>query len=301
MRRVRIVITGVNGQVGDALLRSLAPLGELIPSTRDTVDLSVPGGIGASIRQLRPAIVVNAAAYTAVDRAESEPEQCYRVNTEAVREVAEAARRIGALVVHYSTDYVFDGSSDSPYCEDDPANPLNVYGASKWAGEEALRQVGGPHVVLRTSWVYGCRGNNFLRTVLRLARERTELRIVNDQVGAPTSSLAVADATRSVIAELAQRGELATHRGTYHLSAAGQTTWSEFARAILARDPRRAEHRCTDVTPISTAEYPTPARRPRYSVLDNGRMRRSFGVALPNWLDGLDAVFATAPDTAASA
>ncbi|HVX40776.1 MAG TPA: dTDP-4-dehydrorhamnose reductase [Gemmatimonadaceae bacterium] len=273
---------GATGQIGGQLMRELASLGEMDAIPRAVADLAVPGAAAAAINERRPTVVVNAAAYTAVDRAEAESEDCRRINADAPGELAQAARDIGALFVHYSTDYVFDGEQRTPYREDDPARPINVYGASKWAGEESVRAAGGRYLILRTSWVFGATGNNFLRTMLRLARERDELRVVDDQVGAPTSSRAIAAATGAVLAR-ALDDESDRLRGTYHMTAAGSTTWYAFARAILRGDPNAREQRCRRVVPIATEEYPTAARRPKYSVLDNAKLRDTFGVVLPAW------------------
>lgn len=289
--RPRILLTGGTGQVGWELRRALAPLGEVVAPGRAELDLLDPGALRAAIRELAPRLVANAAAYTEVDRAESEPERAYAANATAPAVLAEEAARAGALLVHYSTDYVFDGEKGAPYAEDDPCAPLNVYGRTKREGEVAVAAAGGPHLVLRTSWVYGTRGKNFLRTMLRLAREREELRVVDDQRGAPTWCRMVAEATAVVVAGLRDgSGGFAPEGapwGTYHLSAAGETTWHGFAREIVALDPRRDEQRCRAVLPIGTAEYPTPARRPRASVLDGSRLAAAFGVRLPHWREQL--------------
>jgi dTDP-4-dehydrorhamnose reductase len=271
---LRILLVGRNGQVGRELARTLAPLGEVHALGRDELDLTDPARIAAVVRAASPQIIVNAAAYTAVDRAESEPEAAFAVNAAAPAVLAAEAARLGASLVHYSTDYVFDGAKPAPYAEDDVPHPLNVYGASKLAGERAIAASGCRHLILRTSWVYGPHGSNFMRAILRAARERRELRVVDDQIGAPTSSLALARATAQV---LRQAGE-----GLYHMSAAGKTSWCGFARAILARAARG-----TPVVPIRSEEYPAAARRPRNSLLDNSRLRSTFGVALAPWEEGL--------------
>jgi dTDP-4-dehydrorhamnose reductase len=276
---LRILLTGRNGQVGWELQKTLAPLGELTALGRAELDLRDAARIGEAVRAANPDVIVNAAAYTAVDKAESEGDLAFAVNAVAPGILAEEARRSGTLLVHYSTDYVFDGSKPTPYVEDDAPNPLNVYGASKLAGERAIAASGCRHLILRTSWVYGPRGSNFLLTILRVARERPELRVVDDQIGAPTSSRAIAHATAQVLRPGAH--------GTYHLSAAGQVSWCGFARAILARAGV-----ATPVVPIRSEDYPTAAKRPRNSRLDCSRLRETFGVALAPWEAGLAEVMA---------
>jgi dTDP-4-dehydrorhamnose reductase len=276
---LKILLLGRNGQVGWELERALAPLGEVKAFDRTGLDLADTPRLAAAVRALQPAVIVNAAAYTAVDKAESERDAAFAVNATGPRVLAEEVRRIGALLVHYSTDYVFDGAKGSPYVEDDTPNPINVYGASKLAGEEAIRKIGCRHLILRTSWVYGPRGKNFMLTMLRLARERPELRVVDDQVGAPTSSLEIARATATVLARAMRSPELT---GLYHLAASGETSWCGFARAIFAQ-----ARIATPVQPIPTEEYPTPARRPKNSRLDCSRLRDTFGVALVPWEEAL--------------
>lgn len=287
---MRILLLGGNGQVGRALRRALPALGEVLVATRDgaggelAADFDAPQALPGLVARIAPDVVVNAAAHTAVDRAEAEPEAAFRANAEAPAALARGCAATGALLVHYSTDYVFDGGSARPYREDDATAPLGVYGASKLAGEEAIRASGARHAILRTAWVYAAHGRNFLRTMLRLAAEREELRVVADQVGAPTPAAWIAEAT----GQLLRHGVPAS--GTWHLAAAGETSWHGFAQAImdealaaglLARRPR--------VLPIATAEYPTPARRPAYSVLDTARLRAEFGIVPPAWRDGLRA------------
>lgn len=276
---MRILLTGRNGQVGWELERSLAPLGQVVALDRTNLDLSDEASVRRVVRDANPNVIVNAAAYTAVDRAESEPALADRVNHVAPRILAEEARRHDALLVHYSTDYVFDGEKPAPYLEGDATNPINVYGRSKLAGERAIQASGCRSVILRTSWVYAARGNNFVRTVLRLASERDELRIVGDQTGSPTAAHVLAAATAKLL------GQNATPNGIYHLSAAGQTSWYEFALAILSLTGRR-----TQVQRITTAEYPTAARRPRHSVLSNEKIRNAAGIALPDWRVSLEEV-----------
>jgi len=279
---LKILLTGRNGQVGWELERSLAPLGQVIATDLATLDLADADATRRAVRAAKPDVIVNAAAYTAVDKAESERDLAHAINATAVGVLAEETKRLGALLVHYSTDYVFDGTKPSPYVEDDAPNPVNVYGASKLAGERAVQASGCGYLILRTSWVYGPRGSNFLLTMLRLARERPELQVVDDQIGAPTSSLAIARAT----AQLLRRGA----GGLYHLTAAGAVTWCGFARAILARAGI-----ATPVRAIRTEDYPTPARRPRNSRLDCSRLRKDFDVALAPWEDQLSEVTLGAP------
>jgi|SRR5450432_526612 dTDP-4-dehydrorhamnose reductase len=300
---MKILLLGANGQVGFELARSLAPLGDLFCATRDGLlasgehclrtDLAEPETLGNLLHETRPDIVVNAAAYTAVDRAEDEENLADRVNHWALTVLGAWAAQTGALVVHYSTDYVFDGQGTRPYCEEDATAPLGVYGRSKLAGEEALRASDCDHLILRTAWVYAARGKNFLLGMLRLARERDQLRVVNDQRGAPTTARLIADATLLALTHwLAfDAAKRATTRGTYHLCASGECTWYEFAGAIfqrahfaglIDRQPR--------VMPITTAEYPTKARRPAYSVLDTSKFCNVFRRHLPKWEHGLDTV-----------
>jgi dTDP-4-dehydrorhamnose reductase len=279
---VRILLTGRNGQVGHALERALAPAHELTARDRAALDLSDFDAIGRMVRKTQPEVIVNAAAYTAVDRAESERETAFRVNAGAVQAIGAAATDCGALVVHYSTDYVFDGEKPGPYAEEDAPRPLNVYGESKLAGERALAAAGCRYFIFRTSWVYGPRGKNFLLTILAAAREKPELRVVDDQRGAPTSSLAIASATARILSGGAFKS---APSGVYHMSAAGETSWCGFARAILAEAGI-----ATPVTAIRTEEFPAAARRPKNSVLDNSRLSRVFEVSLAPWQDGLRAV-----------
>jgi dTDP-4-dehydrorhamnose reductase len=281
-----ILLTGADGQIGGRLRAALAPLGRVVPATRAELDVGDEGAVRSLVRALRPRVVVNAAAYTAVDRAEEEPEAAFRINADAPRVLAEEARECGALLVHFSTDYVFDGTKGEPYRESDPTRPLNVYGASKRAGEEAVEAAGGDHLVLRTSWVYDSRGRNFLLTMRRLMREREELRVVDDQRGAPTWARSVAEATARLAA---LRLEGVGSGGLLHLSAAGETSWHGFALAIRETDPRPEEIRCRAIRAVSSAEFPTPARRPAYSVLSNDRLAAEFGVRLPGWREQLRA------------
>jgi dTDP-4-dehydrorhamnose reductase len=282
---MKILLLGRNGQVGWELARTLGPLGEVVALGSRELDLTEAEAIRRTVRLHGPDLIVNAAAYTAVDAAESDRERAFAVNAVAPGILAEEAARLSAALIHYSTDYVFDGRKMSPYEEIDAARPLNVYGASKLAGEKAVAAVGGPHLILRLSWVYGLRGRNFLRTMLRLATERQTLRVVDDQVGAPTWSRMVAEATAAIVAGAHAHGGivswLSDKGGLYHLAAAGQTSWCGFARAIIEHAPGLA--RRVPVEAITSADYPTPAARPAYSVLDGRRLARVFGIRLPDW------------------
>jgi dTDP-4-dehydrorhamnose reductase len=286
---VKILLIGKNGQVGWELAHALAPLGEIIAFDRKGLDLAVPDQIVSAVRSARPEVLINAAAYTAVDRAESEPDAAYAVNAAAVAILAEEAKRVQALLIHYSTDYVFDGAKDTPYIEEDRPNPLNAYGRSKLAGERAVCSIDGPFLILRTSWVYSARGENFLLTIRRMLRERDQLRVVSDQIGAPTSAGALAQAT----AELLQRhgaAALAERRGIYHATAAGSTSWHGFATQIARLERPGSPAR---LVPIPSSEYPTAARRPRNSRLSNEKLLRHFSVALPRWETCLETCHAT--------
>ena len=290
---MKLLLLGGNGQVGRELRRSLAPLGELLVATREgagtdlVADFDVPLALAELVRRVAPDVVVNAAAYTAVDRAETDVEAAFRVNASAPSALACACAREGSLLVHFSTDYVFDGSGTRPYREDDPTAPLGVYGASKLAGEQAIRDSGARHAILRTAWVYAAHGKNFLLTMLRLGAEREGVRVVADQVGAPTPAHWIADVT----AELVRQGSDAS--GTWHVTAAGQASWHAFAKALFEEAHAAGLlARLPGVEPITTKEYPTPARRPAYSVLDTGRLRADFGVEPPQWREALRAVIA---------
>ena len=284
---MRILLTGGQGQVGWELRRTLAVLGEVIAPGRDALDLASADSIVTAVRDARPGLIVNAAAYTAVDQAESDSDLAMQVNGHAPGILAEEAHKAGAMLVHYSTDYVFDGSKAAPYVEADPVAPLSSYGRSKLAGEQAIIASGTAHLILRTSWVYAPRGRNFLLTVRRLGRERKELKIVDDQIGAPTPARMIAEATAHAVSGMVAGGRPGNRNpaeagGIFHLSAAGRTSWYEFAAEIL-RDVEGA----ATVRPIPTSEYPTPARRPKNSLLDNTRFQQQFGLALPDWRVGL--------------
>lgn len=276
---MKILLTGATGQVGFELARILPSRGELLALDRTRLNLSRPETIAAVVRAAKPDLIVNAAAYTAVDRAESEPQIAMAVNGTAPGVLAEEARRLGAALVHFSTDYVFDGTKKAPYLEDDAVNPLNAYGRSKLAGERAVAQSGARHLILRTSWVYDATHRNFLTTMLGLAKTRKELRVVDDQHGAPTWAGAIAVAVVQVLKQ-------EWHGGIYHLTSAGETTWFGFTRAIL--DKARVAPRPA-LVPIGSDEYPTPARRPKNSVLDNAKLNKTFNIALPHWESALEA------------
>ncbi len=286
----RILITGSTGQLGLELQRIFAGSGSIAALDRTTLDLAHPDQIRAVVRRVRPQVILNAGAYTAVDRAETERDLADAVNAEAPRILAEEALRLNALLVHYSTDYVFDGTKPEPWTETDTAHPLNAYGASKLAGEQAIQSAGGRYLVFRASWVYGPHGKNFLLTMLRLARERDRLSIVNDQIGAPTTSIALANATREIV-----MGALAGHfgadwTGLYHMTCSGATSWFGFAQAIFARAAVALGVKAPELVPIATTDYPTPARRPHNSVLSSAKLRDRFAVELPGWESALDEV-----------
>ncbi|NCT88601.1 dTDP-4-dehydrorhamnose reductase [Stenotrophomonas acidaminiphila] len=292
-----ILVFGGNGQVGRELLRALAPLGTVVATTRsgtladgsacEVADFDRPDSLPALLDRLRPALVVNAAAYTAVDRAEQEPEAAFRANAQAPGVIARWCAAQGVPLVHYSTDYVFDGRGRAPYREDAPTAPLGVYGTSKRDGEDAVRAAGGRHLIFRTAWVYAAHGGNFLRTMLRLSAERDELRVVADQIGTPTPAALIADVTAHA---LRHPGGLS---GTWHLTASGQTSWHGFAEALFAEALAAGVlAKAPLVEAIPSSEYPTPAKRPAWSVLDNHRLQQDFGIVLPAWQDGLKRVMA---------
>jgi dTDP-4-dehydrorhamnose reductase len=282
---MNILLTGKNGQVGWELRRTLLPIGRVVAVDHAELDLADAAAVRRTLDEVRPDIIVNAAAYTAVDKAESEPERAHAVNAAAPLMLAQWAAGNGALMIHFSTDYVFDGAKAAPYVESDPTNPLGAYGRSKRAGEEAIQASGADHLIFRTSWVYCARGANFLRTILRLAAEREELRVVNDQIGAPTWARLLAEATALALRQaLAERRHGRFKSGLFHLACAGETSWHGFASAIVAG---RGGLRVQRVTPITTAEYPLPAPRPANSRLDTGAFRARFGLALPDWRDCL--------------
>lgn len=292
-----VLVFGGNGQVGRELLRALAPLGTVVATTRsgtladgsacEVADFDRPDSLPALLDRLQPAVVVNAAAHTAVDRAEQEPEAAFRANAQAPGVLARWCTAHDVPLVHYSTDYVFDGQGGTPYREDAPPAPLGVYGTSKRDGEDAVRAAGGRHLIFRTAWVYAAHGGNFLRTMLRLGAERDQLRVVADQIGTPTPAGLIADVTAQA---LRHPGGLS---GTWHLTASGQTSWHGFAEAIFAEAQAAGVLAKTPVVDaIASSDYPTPARRPAWSVLDNRRLQQDFGIVLPAWQDGLKRVMA---------
>ena len=290
---MKIVLVGKGGQVGRELVGSLAAMGEVAAFDRAAADLEQPDELSALLRREQPDVIVNAAAYTAVDKAESEPDRARLVNATAVGTMAQVAADLGAALVHYSTDYVFDGTKAGRYVETDEPRPLSVYGVTKLEGERAVAASGCRHWVFRTTWVYAAHGHNFVRTMLRLGRERDELRVVDDQFGAPTAARLIAEVTAACIGRLAAGSPPAT--GVYHLAPHGETTWCRFARTILAAARERgASLRCTpeNVVGIGTADYPLPARRPANSRLDTTKLETALNIRLPEWQDDVPAVAA---------
>ncbi len=290
---MRILLFGKNGQVGWELQRMLAPLGKVIALDQPDVDLTDLQGLRGIVRDRKPDLIVNAAAYTAVDKAESEPDLAMAVNGVAPGVLAEEAVRLKAGLVHYSTDYVFDGTKGEPYTEDDKPRPINVYGKTKLAGDQAIEAVGGAYLILRTSWVYGARGHNFFLTIVRLAREKEELRVVNDQIGCPTWCRSIAEATAEIISSIKGKNDslfikLNEMNGIYNFSSGGEVSWYGFARAILDTNPRLDEILTRNLIPINSKEYQTAAKRPAYSVLSKERIRRGFGVKILSWNDQLE-------------
>ncbi|WP_282245393.1 dTDP-4-dehydrorhamnose reductase [Stenotrophomonas sp. PS02300] len=290
-----VLVFGGNGQLGQELLRALAPLGEVVATTRsgqladgspcEVADFNAPDALAAVLDRVQPTLVVNAAAYTAVDRAEGERDAAWRANAEAPGVIARWCAAAGVPLVHYSTDYVFDGQGSRPYREDDATAPLGVYGESKLAGEDAVRAAGGRHMIFRTAWVYASHSANFLRTMLRVGAERDVLRVVADQVGTPTPASLIADVTAQVL----QHPDALS--GTWHLTANGETSWHGFAEAIFAEAVAAGRlARAPKVEAITTAEYPTPAKRPAYSHLDVTKLQSDFGIVLPSWQEGLRSV-----------
>ena len=307
-----ILLIGTNGQVGRALARTLPRVGEVTSMDRQKLDLSQPDEIRRAIRACHPEFIINSTAYTAVDNAESEESVARAINADAPGIIAEEAGKIGASLIHFSTDYVFDGFKNIPYDEDDPPNPLNVYGRTKLEGERAIQASGAAYLIFRTARVYATEGRNFLLTILRLATQREELRIVCDQIGSPTLSSEIADATTNILTQICVRRSgpfaLADVSGIYHMTASGESSWSDFAKAIL-EEAAGASQACPwisavlaglpliarRVIPIATEEYPTPAQRPAYSVLSNARLKRAFSLELPDWRLQLHSIFANVP------
>ena len=294
---MKILLLGKNGQLGWELQRSLAPLGELVALDRQGApglcgDLGEPDGLAATVRALRPDVIVNAAAYTAVDRAESEPDLARRINAHAPAALAREAAACGALLLHYSTDYVFHGHGQRPWAEDDPTGPLNVYGQTKLAGEQAIVQAGCRHLILRTSWIHAARGGNFARTMLRLARQQPRLTVIDDQWGAPTGAELIADVSAHAIVQLRARPDKA---GIYHLAAAGETNWFSYAKHVLAQAQSAQaaiEYAVKDILPIPSSAYPVAATRPHNSRLDTRKLRTAFDLHLPPWQAGVDRMLA---------
>lgn len=289
---LRILILGSYGQLGVELGRSFAGAEQITGVDRDTIDLADPDQTRDLLGRVQPNLILNASAYTAVDRAETEPQIAQAINAEAPRVLAEEALKLNALLVHYSTDYVFDGSKQGAWEETDTPHPLSVYGATKLGGERAVENAGGRYLIFRTSWVYGPHGNNFLLTMLRLARERSQLSIVDDQVGAPTTSIELARATHAVVMGTLEGrfGAVRDWAGLYHMTCGGSTSWYGFAKAIFARASALPGVKAPELTPIGTEAYPTPAARPRNSVLSNAKLEGRFGVRMPGWESALEEV-----------
>ncbi|CAM4229970.1 dTDP-4-dehydrorhamnose reductase [Stenotrophomonas pavanii] len=292
-----VLVLGGNGQVGQELLRALVPLGKVVATTRsgqlpdgsacETADFGQPDSLPALLDRVQPSVVVNAAAYTAVDRAEQDADAAFAANAQAPGVIARWCAAHGVPFVHYSTDYVFDGQGSAPYCEDEPTAPLGVYGTSKRDGEDAVRAAGGRHLIFRTAWVYASHGANFLRTMLRIGAERDALRVVADQIGTPTPAALIANVTAQALQHPRQLS------GTWHLTASGQTSWHGFAEAIFAEALATGVlAKVPTVEAIPSSEYPTPAKRPAWSVLDNRKLQQDFGIVLPTWQDGLKRVMA---------
>ena len=289
---MKLLVIGANGQVGFELQRSLAPLGEVTAIDYPDLDITDADALRACLHRVGPDVLVNAAAYTAVDKAEADESTALAVNATAPGVMAQEMARTGGLMVHYSTDYVFDGNHTRPWTEDEAPNPLSAYGRTKLAGERAVQAAGGAHFIFRTAWVYGRRGGNFMLTMIRLMKERDTLRVVADQQGTPTWCRTLADVPAEIIGRVwaspDSRAEAHAKRGVYHLTQRGATTWHAFAQAILASAPELATRRHVSIEAITTADYPLPARRPAYSVLDNGKLERAFGIRTADWRHALD-------------
>jgi dTDP-4-dehydrorhamnose reductase len=295
MQNTKILVFGRVGQVGWELRHKLACLGRVTAIEYPEVDFSKPDSVRAAVRAVEPAVILNAAAYTAVDKAEVDPDLAAAINATAPGVIAEEAKRQGSILVHYSTDYVFDGTKQGLYVETDAPNPINVYGKTKLAGDQAIEAVGGDYLILRTSWVYGARGSNFLLTMLRLAQERSELQIVNDQIGAPTSSECIAQATAAILAQVLapSDGGLNGRSGVYNFTSAGETSWFGFAKALLSKSAETYGIAVPKLVPIKTSEFPRPAKRPMNSCLSCQHLEQTFGVTLPHWKDALSLVLET--------
>jgi len=285
----RILLLGKNGQLGWELQRTLAPLGEITAIDREEIDLSQPGQLRQVVADLRPSLIVNASAFTDVDGAESRPQLALSVNRDAPAILAEESHRLRIPLIHYSTDFVFDGLLGRAYTEADAPNPLNVYGQSKLEGEQAIQAVGGLHLIFRTSWVYSLRGNGFVSKVLRWAREKESLRVVDDQIGSPTWARMLAEMTSLILMQAQVRGPdwQAMHSGLYHVAGSGEASRLEWAQAILELDANANEQRCKEILPAKTADFPTPAQRPAYSALSCEKFERTFGLSLPHWRESL--------------
>jgi len=286
MEQPRILIIGKTGQVGWELRRTLAPMARIVSTDFPEIDLSNNDSIRQCVRNATPNVVINAAAFTAVDKAESQPELASQINGIAPGIIAAETKQLGALMVHFSTDYVFDGTKSGPYVETDTPNPMSVYGRSKLEGDNAVRNSAGPHLIFRLSWVYGARGQNFMLTIMRLARERPTLRVVNDQVGCPTPSRMIAQTVALALGKVLAAKDPNAFSGLYHLASVGATSWHGFAQAIVESMPAD-QKRCTQIEAISTPEYPLPAKRPASSVLGCAKLQTVFGLALPDWREGL--------------
>jgi len=294
---MRILLLGRTGQLGWELQRTLAPLGEIYALGPEELNLTDLDALARRIHQVHPQVIVNASAYTAVDRAEGQVDLAMRLNAEAPAVMAEAARALNAVLIHFSTDYVFDGEKDSAYTEDDPTNPLNVYGQSKLSGEQAITQAGCAYLILRTSWVYSLRGDSFVSKTLAWARQQETLRIVSDQVGSPTWARMLAEITAALLAQSlpAPQDYFSTRSGVYHLGGSGSASRLDFARAILRLDPRANEQKVRNLEAASTADFPTPARRPLRTALNCSRFESSFGLRLPNWEESLQLAMSEQP------
>lgn len=282
---MKILVTGKNGQVGNELQRSLAPLGEVVAVDVEDYDLTDTTTIVSLVEKIKPSLIVNPAAYTAVDKAEGEPEIAFAINATAPKFLAAQANLMHIPIIHYSTDYVFDGLKDGVYFENDPVNPQSIYGKTKWQGEKNVRAMCSKHIILRTSWVFGAHGGNFLKTILKLAQESDELKIIADQFGAPTSARLLADSTAEIAKQLLN-GDAATKAGTYHLVASGETTWHGYASKVVELANQlgvKTKIQAQNIQPIPTEAYPLPAPRPKNSRLNTQKIRNTFGIEIPDW------------------